>query len=86
MSRQRLRNLMHHRIVQHLRAAQVPSSLLRLPRRQVARAGCTMLHLAARRQPKALLRPFVGLLLGHGNTDLLGPIPGHCGIAESLAV
>ena len=44
----------------------IPLALVRFARRQMARAGLTMLDLAGGRRAETFLDAFVGLLLGHG--------------------
>lgn len=53
------------RLVEHRGAAQVTLRLLIAARRQVASASLTVLHFAFGRDAEALLRTFVGFLLGH---------------------
>lgn len=54
-----------HAGLQSVCAAELADPLLVLARRQVAGAGRAVLYFATGRQPEALLRAFVCLLLGH---------------------
>ena len=76
---------MQNSFAQHFCPPQLPACLFRLPRGQVARSGLAMLRLAARRQAKALLRSFMGLLFWHA-TARSTVLRSRYGIAESSAV